>query len=217
MPNSHGAFVYFLTLNYELHGQHCQNGFWFRETASSNPDPDPGVQSIDLVNTFLNTAFPVIRDFQSQQVHYLSIVASTVNPKFGPIAELPLESNEGVQQNDSLPSYCAGVLSLRTGLGGRSNRGRLYIAGIPEDDSADSRLNPDGLIRFQAIATSLLTNFAGSEFTNRFRYIVWSRRRALIDADAPHPVVAFASTEIKQIIARSILGTQKHRQIGHGG
>lgn len=217
MPNAHGPFLYFLSLNYTLHGQLCQNGFWFRETASSSPNPDPGVQSIDLVNTFLNTTFPVIRDFQNNQVHYKSIVAVTINPKNGPIAELPLEQNEGTQIDESLPSYCAAILSLRTGLGGRSNRGRLYIAGISESDSTDSQLTVDSLSRLQSIGTSLLTSFGGTEFTNNFRYVVWSRIRAGVVADGPAPQVGFASTPITQVIARRVLGTQKHRQIGHGG
>jgi len=217
MPNEHGPHLFFLSVNYELHGQFCQNGFWFTENLANVQSADPGVQIQALVNQFHLTVWPKMVEFQNNQVHYRNIVGVTINPKNGPIAELTIESQTGAQGNESLPSYCAAVLSLRTGLGGKSNRGRLYIAGVSEDFSADSRLLPDSLTGLQGIGDELLTRFGPADSLRVYNYGVWSRVRALSAADGPAPQVDFAFTQITQCIPRGILGTQKHRQIGHGG
>lgn len=210
-------FVFFVSLNYELHSQLCQNGYYFLANEDHPNSPDPAVELTNLINQFKNTVYEAIRFFQNQECHYKSITGVTVNPSLGPIAELILETAEGIQANESLPSYCAAVLSLRTGLGGRSHIGRSYYAGVSEDDSANSRLLPDSFSRLQGIGNELLARFGDTNSGRFWTYGVWSWKRALLDGSRHNPNIELAFTPIKQCLPRVILGTQKHRQIGHGG
>lgn len=216
MPGT-SPFLFFISLNYELHGQLCQNGYYLLENVAHSHNPDPSIQLVALVNQFKNTVYEAIRFFQNQECHYRSITGVTIDPHNGPIAELILETAEGVQQNESLPTYCAAVLSLRTGLGGRSHIGRSYYAGVSEEDSANSKLTPDSLSRLQGIGNELLLRFGTSDSGRFWTYGVWSWKRAMIDGSRNNPNIDLAFTPIVQCLPRIILGTQKHRQIGHGG
>lgn len=210
-------FAFFLSLNYEYHDQLCQNGFWFIENVAHVDDPDAAVQLVDLTNQFKNTVYLNIKALMVQEVHFRSIVGVTINPHNGPMTELIIESGTGDQPDEGLPSYCAAVLSLRTGLGGRRRRGRLYFAGISEGFSDHSKLTASGLTGLQGIGIELLTRFGVSNTTRSWTYGVWSRLNALVDGSASAPNVDNAFTPITQCLGRIILGTQKHRQIGHGG
>lgn len=217
MPFNGFPFLFFLSLNYEYHGQLCQNGFWFTENPAHTTEPDPAVQLADLITQFKNTVYLNIKALMVQEVHFRSIVGVTMNPHNGPIAEFIIESGTGNQSDEGLPSYCAAVLSLRTGVGGRRHLGRLYFSGIGEGFSETSRLTASGLSGLQGIGGELLTRFGHASGTNTWNYGVWSRLNSLVDGARDAPNVDFGFQYVTQCLGRVILGTQKHRQIGHGG
>jgi hypothetical protein len=206
--------LYHLVLRQELHGQLVQNGYWFTSRPAFDGTSDLGVAE-NLRNAFQNDVLPVIRLFANNQLKFQGIVCARVSPIDGPIAEVLLETSNGAQPNDSLPSYCSGLLSLRTGLGGRSHRGRSYYAGVGEDDSSNSRLDADSLGRLQAVGNQLLTTYGPTSFSMG-SYCVFSYGKRLIDASATVWNTDIACTPITQCVARPTIASQRHRQIGHG-
>lgn len=213
-----GRPLYHLTLVGRLHGNQTQNGYYFIP-ASAHTAPDYAAEANAICERFNAICMPYIKDFAHQQWAIIGLICATVIPRYGPIVERPFEVAGGNQTGECLPSSNAGILSLRTGLGGRSNHGRTYYTGISSLDSEQSRLTASSLTRLQGIGDSLLTGFGSADADNEFHYGVYSHK--LGDVDPPPPAVGKLHTlvgfnPVTATIARPIVGTQRHRLSGHG-
>lgn len=209
-----GRHLYHLTLMGELHGQEIQNGFWFIPQLVS-PVYDDALNCFNIVEKFNARIMPWIKSFNSDQMHYLALVATTIIPHFGAIYERSFETSEGDYPGGSLPAQCAGVLSVYTGFGGGRHRGRLYFSGISEDDSELSKLGSSAFARLQAIGDALLSGFGDASAEDEFTYGVFSKRNGLIPNAPPlegshYSLLGF--TRATQTVARHVIGTQNHRK-----
>lgn len=207
------TLLWHVTMVYEHHGQICQNGFYFTNRDPISDDPSVlGPYTQGICADFNTYAMPTIKAFHSQQVHYKTLICSTLIPHNGPIGELIFESMTGDQAGESLPSYSAAVLTLRTGFGGKSNRGRLYFGGISEDDHADSRLLADSFTALQNIGDNLLGAFGPTGIEAVLRWVMFSKRHGLSEniwrAEGIRPIT--------HTIARRDLRTCRHRMLGKG-
>lgn len=201
-----------LTLVQQLHAQTIQNGYYFTN-ASEYDSINLANDMTTLVSQFQNLILPHIKVMQSQELVHRSIVATSVVPREGSIVETILETSQGSQVEQSLPSYCAAVLTLRSGLGGKSNRGRSYYAGICESFSSSSRLDGNTLAQLQNVGNQLLAFFGPSSGSSPFRYVIFSRKA---QGDGLSNNASLWHRPVTQTVARSILGTQRHRKLGIG-
>lgn len=201
-----------LTLVQQLHAQTIQNGWYFtnRDTyQDSNLAGDMGT----LISHFNLFVMPHIKGLQSQEVVHRSLIASALIPADGPIVETILETSQGDQASASLPSYCSAILTLRSGFGGKSNRGRTYVAGISEGFQSASRLDGDTLTRLQNLGNQLLSSFGLAAGINPFVYVIYSRK---LGVDGSGTWTKNGIRVVRQTIARSVMGTTRHRKIGIG-
>jgi hypothetical protein len=208
-----GRPMYHLTLLSELHGQEVQNGYYFIP-ASSHTNPDNALDCFNIVERFNARIMPAIRDFANNELHFIGLICATVIPQWGVIYERGFETGEGIQPDESLHSTAAGVLSLRTGLGGRSHIGRSYYGGVSKADSQQSRLSAGSHTRLQTIGNALLDGFGASIADNEFHYGVYSHKLGDVPRDPPavgKRLTLVGFTPITNIIARHVIGTQRHR------
>lgn len=75
-----------------------------------------------------------------------------------------------------LPSFVATKMEIRTGGGGRRNRGRIYLFPPTEADTTDSFLAQAGNDLFAAFITCLAGKFIGAGATTPYRLGVLSRK-----------------------------------------
>lgn len=169
--------------------------------------------SADLITQFNSTPFAAIKNFQNNQVHYNSLICTVMIPRNGPILEHVYSTGSGDQPDESLPSYCAAILSLRTGLGGKSNRGRLYIAGVSEGDTSAGQLDVAAFAGLQDIGDKLIALFGPTGGSTFFRYVIWSKK---LGTGGGSFLLPTGIRPITQVLPRDILGTQRHRLIGVG-
>lgn len=217
MPDTDFA-LYHLRLVGVLHGVLTQNGFWFMPSSIA-ADYDHFANCNKIVERFNARIMPYIKEWGNQQWVFQGLVCATMFPRFGPIVERGYETSQGNQVGESLPSFVAGVLSLRTGLGGRSHLGRTYFPACSEGDSVNSQLTAGARTRLQSIGDALLTGFSATSTDNEFYFGVYSHK--LGDQPLPPPAVGKYITPagfqpINQTIARRYLGTCRKRKIGHG-
>lgn len=209
-----GGILFKLTVNHTLHGQMCQNGFYFTNRPSQNDD-------VGLIKTWpaaLISSFNIrlmtdITAFWNNQVALVSLIATCIVPSGGPTAETIYTTTTGFQPNEALPGYCAAILSLRTGFGGKSNRGRLYFTGVSEDDSHTGRLGVDSHLALVEIGNKLIANYGATGSDPLFRYVIFSRH---LGTGRDEAGVIDGVRFVSQCIARHTLGTQRHRMIGVG-
>lgn len=211
--------LYHLTLVAEQDGQVMQNGFYF-QGRDGNPNDTNLEDAEHLAGDFNTWVLPLIKAIASDQWHLKGIVVTTLIPRLGPLIEVGILNEGGIQGDGSLPSCNAGVLSLRTGHSGRSNRGRLYFAGIPKSNCIDSRVDDAYITGLQAIGDGLLTRYGPAGSNTRLLYGLYRRRIGDIRHSEVSPVfieqtqVGFAP--ISQTIARREVYTQRKRLLGKG-
>lgn len=211
-----GTRLYHLTLRQRYHDQLCQNGYYFQHHVEG-ADTQTDIEICTLIENFFETfVLPSIKLFANNQVNYDGIVVSTIVPYQGAIFEKILETSNGVQPDEALPTFNAGLISLRSGLGGKSRRGRSFYAGISEADSSNSRLEPDCFARLADIGLRLLATFGPAGTAAPIRYGVFSKKLGATGnpADPYNPSTGF--TGITQCAPRLLIATQRHRKIGHG-
>lgn len=85
------------------------------------------------------------------------IVLKALDVETGPEAELGgLVGVAGSQAGNILPNNCSIAVSFKTGVSGRTNRGRNFWAGLLETDVADQRVNNVRLAQIKGMYEGLI-------------------------------------------------------------
>lgn len=106
------------------------------------------------------------------------------------------------------PPWFAGVVRERTGLSGRTRRGRWFYPLQEEGDFAQELIDPVVVTAVQAYATALFGRFgAGGSDASNWRLAVHSRKLA-----TPGTQCQNSSTLVEALAVQSALTTQKSRR-----
>jgi hypothetical protein len=115
----------------------------------------------------------------------------------------------------ALPSFNAVLISLSTGLGGRSNRGRLFMPGVIGNDVQNSKMDSFGLAKWQAFVACMVGKFVGAAAdvdSKVFNWGVLSRKNSGVNfATADVAFNRVTSAQVKDVIA-----TMHSRKLGVG-
>lgn len=116
----------------------------------------------------------------------------------------------------ALPSFNSAVLSLRTLVGGKSHRGRMYLPGIPESATTISAFDTGnaywtGLLAF---ANCLATNFSVGDPPGGDQYQLEVYSRKLGGSHFPYALAGY--TPVSAINANQQIGTTRSRKVGRG-
>jgi hypothetical protein len=126
--------------------------------------------------------------------------------------------------DDALPPQCALVTTLRSGLIGRSHRGRVFSYGYTEADHTDGVWIPTTLTALNTNWDAFYVAYAVAVPASGYRLGIWSQViasgcRVLPDGShervgIAHPELAFTATTAH--VSRSTVYTQRRRVTGHG-
>lgn len=202
-----------LTLFQKLHNQVVQNTFHFLNKSAIEDDEDFQNKTLALAPEFKEQATNSLRLFQNTQLFWTKATAAVIIPHLGPFSETIFESVGGSQANESLPSYCAAVVSVRTGFSGRSKRGRIYIAGVGMDAHVDSEINGENfstLIEWTEEFRNWFNPVTGGQ---KYIYVHYSRKLGRDPLGHASMAGVFG---VQAMVARKQLKTQRHRLVGHG-
>jgi hypothetical protein len=211
--------LYRVTLIGELHGQATQTAFHFMTNSSGNVNNNYSTELTDLVADFIANVVPKIQLFANQEWAGKTVLGITLIPKATVFIESRLANGTGTQPDQCLPSFCAGLLSLRTGAGGRSRIGRLYIPGVAEGLSSASKLEGSYLSLLSGIGAALLQRYGPSGGFPYVRYGVFSRKLGVTRNFGPPPTLSYSAAGfmmINSIIARPEIATQRRRKLARG-
>jgi len=98
-----------------------------------------------------------------------------------------------------------GVYRLKTGVGGRRGRGRIYISGIDPNGIENGRWNAAQIINFNSVASSIKGQFVGDNPGSTFKLGVMRRGGAIGDF-----------IPCTDIVVRDYPGTQTRRNFFRG-
>jgi hypothetical protein len=204
--------VFLVTLHSTLHGQLCQNGYWFRSSSQCQlVFADTLSELIQLMTQFQNTVLTKIKAYASNDVQYIRIDGATKDPLFGPVWSIQLVDQFGEHISESLPSFNAGVLSLYTGNGGRQNHGRSYYSGIGEDHAINSSMDSTQLAQLQVIGEELMLRFGVTATFPCWKYNLFHQHQFSQGVALKNALSPIVST-----VARPTIRTQRKRMVGVG-
>lgn len=114
----------------------------------------------------------------------------------------------------SSPSFVANLARIRTGLGGRRNRGRIFLPAVVENDVTSSRLTDSAMTKFQAFCACLVGQFVkqGELAAPDFEIGVLSRTKA----KEVGQTIETAFTPATSITPVREVARMGSRRIGHG-
>lgn len=113
---------------------------------------------------------------------------------------------------NALPSFCSMLMDIRTGGGGRRNRGRMFLPPPPEANIAANTLDPTILAALAAFAGCVAGKFIAPGATTPWRIGVLSR--AMVNGSLPAINARFK--EATSITPKPLVSVQRRRKIGKG-
>lgn len=196
----------------QMEGQETDNVLHFKCVGASS---DVELHLIvALVTCFVTHLLPVLTSSWTLQ----KVVWKKVSPALG--VEQVYQTDmpaPGEGNAAALPSYASAVISKRTLTGGRDHRGRMYIPGIPEDQTTNSNIDPAsdlwaGLLAFAACMISEFYHPDPAGGTDIFDFVVYSRK--LGGSSFPYGLTGV--TAVSQLNPVAALGTTRSRKVGRG-
>lgn len=195
----------------EMHGQKTVNVLHF--TTPGAVDDMELRLIIVLANCFLTHLKPVFSaDFTMKEIRYQFVSSNPPGIEF----VFPIVGGTGAGSGAALPSFCSAVIGLQSIIGGRSGKGRVCFAGIPEDQTVDSTIDPAsplwaGLIGFAGCVAAAFVH-PGAVPANGVVWALYSRKLG----GATFPFTIGGAQAVKVATPRSQIGSINSRKVGRG-
>jgi hypothetical protein len=195
-----------VTIRGGIHGVQTNNVLSFR---SNNSLTDVNSILVDLLDCVRTTLFPAL----SNDWVLDSLRGKVIYPAPGDEIIIAAESTDkGNKLTGGDVSFAAALVQVRTGLGGRSKRGRFFLAGVDEGGIESSRLTNGELALIAAFAACLAGKFLGGFGLTGWNLGVYSRKLRLANPNEPANFF-FPAT---QLVAVPVVATMHSRKIGQG-
>lgn len=192
-------------------GQETNNVLHFKCVAASSDVELHLIQA--LISCYLTHLMPAWSNQWTLDTVVWKRVAPTLSPEF---VSSGTTGFTGALVTDSLPTFNAALVSIRTAEGGRSKRGRMFLAGIPEAATIKSSFDLAGLpwAAILAFVACLVDKFIdnGELGSDRFLLGVYSRK---IGGSA-FPYQAAGFTPAVSLTPVSLVATMRSRKVGRG-
>lgn len=192
--------------------QQCENVWYFRAQAA---DPDM------LANLLLEIAACMLAALPSLSSTYRleRIKGKVVSPAVGLEEEWTPEASDtvtGAASGDGRSSHESAVISLQTTRPGRSGKGRIYFAGVPEGSTTGSFINAESpyLTALTAFVTCMLGKWAIKDLYAAGDY-TWGVMSRKIGGLKP-PFLSAGFAPIVRAKVNRELGTTRSRKIRRG-
>jgi len=194
-----------------VEGQETNNILYF---AAAAPIDDVELRLIvALVQCFQQHLIPVMSSAWKLQ----HLVWKRVNPTLGvENIYIPGGDLQGQGNENALPSFCSALVSIRTDLGGRSHRGRMFLPGLPEVATDNSVFLTDSAfwLAVVAFAACVTTKFIVGDPVgqNQFQMMLYSRKLG----GSTFPLQNAGFTAVKRLIPNQVVATTRSRKVGRG-
>lgn len=160
--------IYQVSIKTELQGQQCFNVLNFEGT-------DIFLDRDDLASA-IKTSYFILKNGLSVDLKFKEVRVKKIWPEAGDELIDSYANNSVGEGGAALPSFNAALVQLRTGVGGRSGRGRVYLPGLPEVSTTAGSLDSALQTFIVNWLVDMATRFIGEAVTSGFRWIVMSRK-----------------------------------------
>jgi len=142
-----------------------------------------------------------------------------VSPAVGLEAEWvpePTDDVEGADAGGGMPSFVSALISLKTTRPGRSGKGRIYIAGVPEEAATNSVLDNNAPLwaALAAFCACMISTFEPKDNAQPGDYEWGVMSRKIGGAKPPFAAAGFAA--VIEATPKRELATTRSRKVGRG-
>lgn len=182
-----------------LHAQTVVNILHYRQTVDDGGAPSNAAK---LASSIIATIVPAMKAVQSSELVHDWVTCQKIWPLPPNLTHIDVggAGAAGVAI-DSLPTSVAVVITKLTNFAGPKYRGRMYVAGLPEEHEADSQLAPGQVANWETLGTLLDDNLSNTG--DSWSPVIWHRDSSTWDVVTSH-------------LVRPRLRNQRRRQIGVG-
>lgn len=157
----------------ELHAQETNNVLHFGSVGAVPPDIQSSLSA--LVNNLRVAIRAAFLQSVSSEWKLIQIKAVQIAPALTNEVTLGGEATDVGALTESLPSFNAGLYHLRTNLGGRRRRGRMFTPAVPEAGQTASALTAAQLNLHTAWANRLMADFGPAVADPSYKLALLSR------------------------------------------
>lgn len=204
MPFQPVPKVIHAALNGTLHLEQVQNNLYFLVSGAEPTASECEAVADTVAGWWVTNLTPLLSSSYTLRNVTATSLHAAIAPQFVSTAGLP---SPGASASAALPGNSAYVISFRTGLAGRSARGRNYVPGLPENQVAGNQVEIAWSGAVVAAYEALLTAISPIGVT----WVVVQRRADgdVLPAGVPRPVSAVVAVD------RNV-DSQRRRLAGRG-
>lgn len=194
-----------------IENQETNNVLHFKCTAASS---DVEVHLIlVLIQCFVTHLLPAWSNKWNLDTVIWKRVSPTLSPEY---VSTGSGSEIGALTTDSLPTFNAALVSIRTAEGGRSKRGRMFLAGIPESATVGSGFELTGAtwLAIVAFVGCLVDKFVDNAELGSDRFALGVYSRKLGGQAFPYGAAGFTPAVSLNPVA--LVATMRSRKVGRG-
>jgi hypothetical protein len=204
MANYSGDAIIRAVSKGHLHGQLIENVFFLKAKNAGIPD-------FEIADTVRDKIVNEIQKSVSEQMVFESCTVQEIFPTARDPFELTY-NKVGLQVGEATPSLVAAVISLKTGLGGRRNRGRKYVAGLLRDNIDQSLIDQARVDSMQTEWNSINSWFAAG---NNLSNLTWGILHRSLNGQ-PVPLSNDSYVPVTSVVVQRVAGSMRTRRPGRG-
>jgi hypothetical protein len=196
--------VWQATYQAQADGQSIETVLHFRALTPSTTVGD--------IQTSADFFWTMLSSCQSSLTTYRQLILKQMTPiAFDEFLLPPVSAIQGSVGGALLNTTLACILTKRTGVAGKTHRGRIYIGGISANDATVNLLNTSGITRFSTTIASIMTRYGPSGTDTALQLGVYSR---VIGGTSPFTVAGWQP--VTRLDLQTVLGNQRRRRFGVG-
>jgi hypothetical protein len=196
----------------KLHGQDCINVLHFATNTQGTDAAGTDALILALMTAVLQCITDQLLPGVTSEYTLEALEATQIFPVKGDPMVSAAPANSVGGRGPTSASFISTLVQIRTGLGGRSHRGRMFLPPAGEADTNVSVLADDALTQFQQFVTCVVTKFAGAAPATDWRLGVLSRKGATKD----DPKFNANFTEAKTLLVNRVAAIMGTRKVGRG-
>lgn len=170
-----------------------------------------------LAGDYESAVLGLLKAATSAEVTWLEIMVASTREGGDETHKRPLPAASiGALAGDGLPGQNAMLVSVHTGVRGKRTRGRFYLPGISETSQTGGRIIAPQLTALSALAEGIQTSFTGSGNVNWALTVYSPASPPYVPPPPPKLKADTIDTLVTDLIADSVIVTQRRRRLGVG-
>lgn len=194
-----------------IHGSITNNVLHFAVSTGSLTDPLIRDLLLALANAVLDCILETLLPAVTQDWQCLRVEAKLMNPVTDPQFATP-ETDQFGELGPASVSFASSLINVRTGVGGRRGRGRMFLPPPGEAQTANSVMDAPTQELLVAFLVCIANKFIGGSRTEGPQLALWSRK----DSQAAAGSLSAGMREVVQLTPNPTIAVMRSRKLGIG-